>query len=105
MSAATIANWVANLVVALTFLNTTEMLGRPGVFFLYAVFTFAAFVFAYLLVPETKGLSLEEIEALWLDRPGTRASRMPGLGSPDLLAGAVRPTAAAFVPASKDPSA
>ena len=36
MSAATIANWLANLAVALTFLSTTEMLGRPGVFFLYA---------------------------------------------------------------------
>ena len=73
MSAATIANWLANLAVALTFLSTTEMLGRPGVFLLYAGFTFAAFIFAYQLVPETKGLSLEAIEALWLDRSGSNA--------------------------------
>ena len=68
MSAATIANWVANLVVALTFLDLTNWLGRPGVFLLYAALTFAAFAFAYVLVPETKGLSLEAIEALWIKR-------------------------------------
>ena len=68
MSAATIANWTANLVVALTFLNLTDLLGRPGVFFLYATLTFSALVFAYVLVPETKGLSLEAVEALWIRR-------------------------------------
>ena len=68
MSAATIANWTANLVVALTFLNLTDLLGRPGVFFLYATLTFLALVFAYVLVPETKGLSLEAVEALWIRR-------------------------------------
>ena len=36
MSAATIANWLANLVVALTFLDLVDLLGRPGVFFVYA---------------------------------------------------------------------
>ena len=70
MSAATIANWTANLVVALTFLNLTDLLGRPGVFFLYATLTFSALVFAYVLVPETKGLSLEAVEALWVRRAG-----------------------------------
>lgn len=30
MSAATIANWLANLVVALTFLDLVDLLGRPG---------------------------------------------------------------------------
>ena len=73
MSAATIVNWLANLVVALTFLDMTDVLGRPGVFFLYAGFTFAALVFAYRLVPETKGLSLEAIEALWASRAGSPA--------------------------------
>ena len=70
MSAATIANWGANLLVALTFLNLTEVLGRPGIFFVYSGLTFAALVFAYALVPETKGLSLEAIEVLWSKRVG-----------------------------------
>ncbi|WP_428483523.1 sugar porter family MFS transporter [Rhodopila sp.] len=68
MSAATIANWLANLVVALTFLDLVDLLGRPGVFFLYAALTFGALLFARALVPETKGLSLEAVEALWLER-------------------------------------
>ena len=65
MSAATIANWVANLVVALTFLDLVDVLGRPGVFFLYAALTFGALIFSRLLVPETRGLSLEGVQALW----------------------------------------
>lgn len=72
MSAATIANWLSNLVVALTFLNLVDLLGRPGVFALYAVLTFAAFLFARALVPETRGLSLEAVEALWTARAGDK---------------------------------
>jgi sugar porter (SP) family MFS transporter len=72
MSAATIANWLSNLVVALTFLDLVDLLSRPGVFFLYAALTFGAFVFARDLVPETKGLSLEEVEALWVARASGR---------------------------------
>ena len=68
MSAATIANWVANLVVALTFLRLVDLLGRPGVFFAYAALTAGAFLFARTLVPETKGLSLEAVETLWEKR-------------------------------------
>ena len=34
--------------------------------------TFAALVFAYILVPETKGLSLEAVQALWAKRAGTK---------------------------------
>jgi SP family galactose:H+ symporter-like MFS transporter len=68
MSVATIANWIANLVVALTFLDLVDLLGRPGVFSLYAAMTLGAFLFARILVPETKGLSLEAVDALWVKR-------------------------------------
>ena len=57
MSAAAIANEIAKLVVALTFLN---MLGTSWRLLPLRVFTFAAFVLAYLLAPETRGLSLED---------------------------------------------
>jgi SP family galactose:H+ symporter-like MFS transporter len=71
MSIASIANWGANLVVALTFLTLTQVLGRPGTFWLYAVVGVGAWLFAYFLVPETKGRTLEDIEAHW------RAGRHP----------------------------
>jgi sugar porter (SP) family MFS transporter len=65
MGVATLANWGANLLVALTFLSLAKALGRSGAFWLYAAVGVAAWLFAYFLVPETRGRSLEEIEAGW----------------------------------------
>ncbi len=78
MSAATIANWVANLLVALTFLDLVGILGHTGVFLLYAALTCAGFGFAYAMVPETKGLSLEAVQALWAERAGVAGPTQPG---------------------------
>ena len=73
MSIATIANWAANLLVALTFLTLFDVIGRPATFILYAALCVAAIVFAFLLVPETKGRSLEDIEDMWRQRAGMRS--------------------------------
>ena len=64
-SAATFANWGSNLVVALTFLLLVQSFGASATFFLYAALTVAAFFFTKSLVPETKGKTLEQIEAEW----------------------------------------
>ena len=71
MSIASIANWGSNLIVALTFLTLIQVVGRPGTFWLYGLVGVGAWLFAYSMVPETKGRSLEEIEAHW------RAGRHP----------------------------
>jgi MFS family permease len=63
MSVGTVANWSANLLVALTFLTLTQLVGKPWTFWIYGVVTIGAWVFAFFLVPETKGKSLEQIEA------------------------------------------
>ncbi|WP_180540517.1 sugar porter family MFS transporter [Nevskia soli] len=63
MSVGTAVNWTGNLVVALTFLTLTKALGKPGTFWLFGVVTLAAWFFAFFLVPETKGKTLEQIEA------------------------------------------
>ena len=65
MSVGTIANWGANLIVALSFLTLTQMLGKAATFWLYGAVSIGAWLFAYFLVPETKGKSLEQIEAHW----------------------------------------
>lgn len=65
MSVGTVANWSANLLVALSFLTLTQVLGKPATFWLYGVISIVAWFFAFFLVPETKGRSLEEIEAHW----------------------------------------
>jgi SP family galactose:H+ symporter-like MFS transporter len=63
MSLATISNWGFNLLVTITFLSLIALLGASGAFLVYAVLTIVAFVFTARLVLETKGRSLEEIEA------------------------------------------
>jgi len=65
MSVGTVANWSANLIVALSFLTLTQVLGTAPTFWLYGVVSVGAWVFAFFLVPETKGRSLEDIEAHW----------------------------------------
>lgn len=63
MSIATIMNWLFNMLVSLTFLNLIDTIGANGTFFLYAGMTAATVVFTWYFVPETKGRTLEQIEA------------------------------------------
>src|SRR6204780_4974876 len=63
MSLATVANWVFNLAVSVTFLNLVGAVGSSGAFLVYGVLSVAALVFIAMMVPETKGRSLEQIEA------------------------------------------
>ena len=58
-------NWAANLLVSITFLSLVQALGPGWTFWLYGLLAVASFVFAYALVPETKGRTLEEIEKSW----------------------------------------
>jgi sugar porter (SP) family MFS transporter len=64
-SIGTSANWVANLLVCMSFLSLINTLGKTYTFWLYAVMGIGAFLFCYWLVPETKGRSLEQIEQYW----------------------------------------
>jgi len=65
MSAATVANWAMNLVVAVTFLTLVNVLGHGPTFLLYGVLSVGAWFFIYKLVPETRGKTLEQIEDHW----------------------------------------
>ena len=63
MSFVTAVQWLANFVVALTFLTLMEYFGPANTFWLYASVALLCALFCYYFVPETKGVSLEEIEA------------------------------------------
>ena len=63
MSLATVANWSFNLIVSATFLNLVGAVGSAGAFLVYGVLSLVALAFIALMVPETKGRSLEQIEA------------------------------------------
>jgi sugar porter (SP) family MFS transporter len=73
MSAVTVTNWALNLVVAVTFLTLVGVLGHAGTFWLYGGIAIGAWVFLYLLVPETKGKTLEQIEEHWRSGKSPRA--------------------------------
>ncbi|MGI8680096.1 MAG: sugar porter family MFS transporter [Jatrophihabitans sp.] len=62
-SIATMANWAANLVVAVSYLSIISAIGQAGTFGLYAGVTVLSLVYVIVKVPETKGLKLSEIEA------------------------------------------
>ncbi|OMO76305.1 Sugar/inositol transporter [Corchorus olitorius] len=61
---AALSNWVSNLVVSLCFLPVSQALGSSGTFGLFAGFCVVGISLIYLFVPETKGLSFEEVEKI-----------------------------------------
>jgi hypothetical protein len=62
--------WATNFVVSLTFLTLARVMGNAGVFFLYAGIVFVSEIYFYFVVPETSGLSLHEIQAIFEQKPG-----------------------------------
>ncbi|MBX0349186.1 sugar porter family MFS transporter [Haloarcula pellucida] len=71
MGTVTVANWGANLLVSLTFPMLTAGVGKPSTFWLFGACSLVALLFTYRLVPETKGRSLEAIEADLRENIGT----------------------------------
>lgn len=63
MSVCTILHWSANLLVSLTFLPLIAAIGETTTFWIYGLIAIGTFVFIYVLMPETKGRSLEDIES------------------------------------------
>ena len=59
----TATNWIANAIVGMTFLLLLSGLGNGNTFFLYGALNALFIIFFMLFVPETKGVSLEKIEA------------------------------------------
>ncbi len=58
-------NWSSNLLVSLTFLHLTRYLTRYGAFCFYMFLAVIGWIFIFLLLPETKGKTLEEVEELF----------------------------------------
>ena len=59
----TATNWIANAIVGMTFLLLLAGLGNGNTFLLYGAVNALFIIFFVLFVPETKGVSLEKIEA------------------------------------------
>ncbi|ONI00150.1 hypothetical protein PRUPE_6G070700 [Prunus persica] len=63
ISLAVLANFASNAIVTFAFSPLKEALGAENLFILFGVIALLSLLFVVLLVPETKGLSLEEIES------------------------------------------
>lgn len=61
-------NWVCNLIVAQTFLSVVALVGTAATFLTIAGIAIVAFGFVTAFVPETKGLSFDQVERLWKDK-------------------------------------
>jgi SP family xylose:H+ symportor-like MFS transporter len=77
MSIAVAAQWLFNAVVANSFpvingsaVNQDQFNGALP-YFIFAFFCLITMIFVWQLIPETKGRTLEEMEALWEKKPGS----------------------------------
>lgn len=69
MGLATATNWIANLVVAATFLSLEAAVTRPVTFWLYGFLATLGFGLLALYMPETAKKKLEEIENMFTSEP------------------------------------
>lgn len=74
-SITTAFNWLFNMLVSLTFLTLTNVLTKPGAFWLYSGFGVAGLIFFLFFLPETKGRSLESDIGTLLDKQEEDARR------------------------------
>jgi len=68
MGFTTSIQWLANFIVSLSFLSMLDLLGSQITFLCYAGICFISFVFSFYFVPETKKMTLEEIDSSWTNR-------------------------------------
>jgi len=73
VAVATAVNWGAAFLVSEFFLTLVDAIGESATFWLFAFFCAIGGLWVYRKVPETKGRSLEQIQALW--NPATPGDR------------------------------
>jgi sugar porter (SP) family MFS transporter len=65
MSIGSLSHWGFNAIIAFTFLRLVNGIGVAGTFWIYSAVCILGLCWGYFYIPETKGKSLEEIEAHW----------------------------------------
>jgi SP family galactose:H+ symporter-like MFS transporter len=62
IACSTVTNWIVNFIVGGTFLTLLNKFGHASTFWLFAGLNALFIVFTFWLIPETKGVTLEQIE-------------------------------------------
>lgn len=62
IACSTVTNWVANMIVGATFLTLINDIGHAPTFWLYAGLNLLFLVITFVFVPETRSVTLEQIE-------------------------------------------
>lgn len=62
ITCSTAVNWIANMIVGMTFLTMLNSLGSANTFWVYALLNLAFIFLTLAFIPETKNISLEHIE-------------------------------------------
>lgn len=77
----TASNWLWNTIIAVItpyMVNTDEGNLKSNVFFIWGALCTACFIYAYFLIPETKGLTLEQVDKMFEETtPRTSAKWRP----------------------------
>ena len=66
LSLVTVVLWTATYTVSQTFPMLVESFSATAAFWIYAVMSLLALMFVRKVVPETKGMTLEGIESMWI---------------------------------------
>ncbi|KAK2443194.1 inositol transporter [Trifolium repens] len=61
-------NWICSVIMSESFLSISDSVGLGGSFVILGVICVVAFLFVLLFVPETKGLTFEEVALIWKKR-------------------------------------
>ncbi|KAJ0329815.1 hypothetical protein COL5a_003640 [Colletotrichum fioriniae] len=100
MSSATAVTWGFNFIISFTWPQMISSFGVTGAFVWYACWNLVGFVVAYFFLPETKGLTLEELDSVFdvksRDHAGYYASKMPWYAKKYILHKDVEPFPALY---------
>lgn len=73
LGVAAAAQWIANFLITISFPPLLGAFGASVPYFMYALFAALSFVFTLWRVPETKGVELEDMEGVRVQRRGQTA--------------------------------
>ncbi|MED6110708.1 hypothetical protein PIB30_045346 [Stylosanthes scabra] len=61
-------NWVCSVIMSISFLSVVDAIGLGGSFMILFGVSVLAIVFVIMYMPETKGLTFEEVSNIWMGR-------------------------------------